>query len=123
MTTGAGAARRDAFQYPICGCEAVHAQPLDASKKQQRSELKVVERRGDLLNRSGGRGFIVIERKDEEGLSRENVPPAHGERSDVVLDAEVLVGAMNARRLRVRVHRLEADAELADLREVLGLRA
>ncbi len=44
-------------------------------------------------------------------------------RPDVVVDPEVLGAAVHARGGGVRVHRLEADAELADLREVPGLPA
>ena len=44
-------------------------------------------------------------------------------RPDVVVDPEVLGAAVHARGRGVRVHRLEADAELADLREVRGLPA
>ena len=70
----------------------------------------------------GGHG-VVIEGEDEQGPGGRRPAAVHRERPDVVLDPEVLVPAVDARRPGVGVHRLEPDAELPDLGEVAGLPA
>src|SRR5579859_918066 len=66
----------------------------------------------------GGRGHrVVVEGEDEQRAAA--VYRVERERADVVLDPEVLALAVDVRGFRVRVDRLEADAELADLGEVL----
>src|SRR6266571_8163328 len=65
----------------------------------------------------------MVEREDEDSPGRRLIQRICGKRPDVVLDPEMLVRTVDARVLGIRVHRLETDAELADLREISGLPA
>ena len=95
--------------------------PLDAPQEQQRPEPEPGQRGGDLRGGSGRGKIAPVEGKDEQGLAR-GASRRDGNRADVALDPEMLARAVHAGRLRVRVDRLESDAEPADRRQVPGLR-
>jgi hypothetical protein len=85
--------------------------------------LDLVQGGGDL--RGGGRrgDGVVVEREDEESPGPQLIARIHRKRADVLLDPEMLARAVDTGGPGVRVHRLEPDAELADLREISGLPA
>src|ERR1039458_9322990 len=62
----------------------------------------------------------MVEREYEESTGCGLIQRICRKRPDVLLDPEMLVRTVDARGLGVRVHRLEADAELADLGEISG---
>ena len=100
---------------------AAHPQAPDVLQEQQDPGRKRAQRRGYLADGVRGGHAVVVEGKDEErpgGRQR-----LHRHRPDVVLDPEVLARAVDTRGPRVGVHRLEADAELADRGEVPGFPA
>ncbi len=121
-----GARLRPALDDRAGDSGAVGPQPGDVAQEQQGRGLDPVQRGGDLPG-GGGRGHrVVVEREHEQGLGGvlvRGVYGIHGGRPHVVVDPEVLRAAVDARGPGVRVHGLEADAELPDLGEVPGLPA
>ena len=107
----------------------VRPQPGDAAQEQQDRGLDPAEGGGDLRRRGVRRHRLEVEREHEQGLGGGGGPRGpgicriHGSGPDVVVDPEMLGAAVHLRGPGVRVHRLEADAELPDLREVPGLAA
>ena len=92
-------------------------------QKQQGARLDAVQRRGDLPDGDRGGDGAAVEGEDEHGACRVAAEALGGIGPDVRLNPEVLSPAVDVRGAGVRVHRLEADAELPDLGEVPGLPA
>src|ERR1700733_2460978 len=65
----------------------------------------------------------MIEREHEKGPGDGLIWCTYGIRPHVLFDPEMLIRAVYARGLGVRIDRLEADAECADLGEISGLPA
>ncbi len=103
--------------------DAPDAQPPDVRQEQQDPRLDRVQGRGYLPHGDRGGHAVVVEGEDEQGPVCGLTQRVDGKRPDVHLDPEVLARTVDARGLRVRVHRLEADAELPDLGEVSGFAA
>ena len=143
VTARGGAVRGPALDNRSRDVNATGSQTADVPQEQQGARLDGVQGRGYLPHGDRGRDRVVIEGEDEQGAGRavgERVRSAvsqrvhsavgervHGVRPDVHLDPEmlarVLARAVDARRFRVGVHGLEADAELPDLGQVAGLLA
>ena len=123
------ARRRPALDDRVGDAGPVGPQPGDVPQEQQGRRLDPAEGGGDLRHRGARRHRLEVEREHEQGLRggggprRPGICRIHGGGPDVVVDPEVLGAAMHLRGPGVRVHRLEADAELPDLREVPGLAA
>ena len=99
------------------------AHPFDAAQEQQGLDVEVAQGCGNLLDRDRRGNFRPVEGKHKKRFGCGLIKRLHKIRPDVLLDPEMLVRAVDPGCIGVRVDRLEADAEPADLGKVFGLGA
>ena len=97
---------------------------LDLAQKQQRPRRQAAKPCGDFAACGFGWHLGRIETQHEQCRpSRPGGPGGRCARADVMLNAEMLVARMHFGHGGVGIDCLEPDAELADLRQVIGLGA
>ena len=115
---------RRPFQHDLLDQSAA-ADPLDAAQKQQGLDTDGAKGCGDLLDGDSRGDFGAVEGEYENGprFGWRLGPAVHRIGPDVLLDHGILGPAADPRAVGIRVNRLEPDAELADLGQVIRFAA